>query len=384
MEQFVLNCKDQILAKLVAFSKGPYWHVRLALICTLLAISVAFPSYYYFTKPAATLSGNWKAISAQIDSPLATQQHAPEMHESKIAFRLLMPVLGRLIPSESVKMRIGVLLFLQHIVGLLFYVFVAKWVEKLCGDKVIAVLVCFSFAFTFIGKSFFWDMEGFFDGVAFFLAFMAIYQYGIFTFVFLFLSFWVDERAIIASPLIYLYLRGTRGEMKLGELIKVDSVLCGYLGTVAGYIIIRTALSHYCGLHIPVSSGSAGGMHAWKQWPMLAMGIITPMSFFWFLLLIYSLFLLRNRKYAFVLLFGAALFVVNLAAFSVIDFTRSAAYELIAIFAALHALLESSSVEFGRSILLRICVVNAFIPGMYLMTQLYWMYPVIPHIIIFR
>jgi hypothetical protein len=149
-------------------------------------------------------SVTWQFFQKQVASPLtALSDQSPYRHTSKMYFRLLPPYLGRLCWGCSFKELMLFMISLQYLSGALFFYFSFRLIETFCKDRLTVVWLTVGFCFLLIGKVFFRDANAHFDAYALFLMLLGMSSRNlVFFFLYLFLAFWVDERAIVASGLI--------------------------------------------------------------------------------------------------------------------------------------------------------------------------------------
>ncbi|MBA3706240.1 MAG: hypothetical protein H0W84_10195, partial [Bacteroidetes bacterium] len=168
------------------FASGKYWHLKVAVLCSVISLCFHFPNFTHGEK--------WMrdGINKQIEEPFVKQNYPPDSHLAKRIFRLTMPVVGNLL-----NLNITGLLVLQSILGFLFFIIVSKLVFSITSDNVLSLIVCVGFTVIYIGKSFLID-SGCFDGTAFFLLSLTMFfRKPLLIFTCIFLACFTDERAII-------------------------------------------------------------------------------------------------------------------------------------------------------------------------------------------
>ncbi len=152
-------------------------------------------------------SDTWQFLERQIVSPLTTvSDRDPYHHTSKMAFRLFPPYLGKLCWGCSLRSIMLFLIGLEYLAGFLFFFFVYKLLAPFCQNKVSLTWLTFGICFTFLGKIFFWDTYAYFDAFALLFLLLSLYAKNpILIFVYLLLAFWTDERAVVASALVFVW-----------------------------------------------------------------------------------------------------------------------------------------------------------------------------------
>ncbi len=124
-------------------------------------------------------------------------------HRAKMTFRLFVPLIIKFLPFKDKQSIILQILLIEAIFGYLFFLLSFNFLKKWGFEIEQSFLILFSISLTFWGRSFFIDTWGSFDAIAYFLLFLAVIYYeNPIQYLFLFLAFWVDERAILISPAI--------------------------------------------------------------------------------------------------------------------------------------------------------------------------------------
>jgi hypothetical protein len=187
-------------------SRTSHLPLKIALACTLIVVLTGGDALLNFILDHESMveSVTWQFFQKQVASPLtALSDQSPYRHTSKMYFRLLPPYLGRLCWGCSFKELMLFMISLQYLSGALFFYFSFRLIETFCKDRLTVVWLTVGFCFLLIGKVFFRDANAHFDAYALFLMLLGMSSRNlVFFFLYLFLAFWVDERAIVASGLI--------------------------------------------------------------------------------------------------------------------------------------------------------------------------------------
>lgn len=233
----------------------------------LLAFGIYLLTLFLFPPPLEHLNGKyesntrWKAISAQVNGVYATEDYDVVSHESKLAFRILPPALARLTFSSDIRVHVLFLYFFQLACGYAFVVILLQGLYQVFQDWLLAVFSTSGIMLTHIGSSFTYDLAFFMDGIAFFLMAVAMFdrRYPVY-FLAIFLSFWVDERAVLGalSVLLFKWLT-TPTRWEFSPLLRNRFTGITLLA-IGAYLVIRVALIQYLAFRIPIGDEAGVGM----------------------------------------------------------------------------------------------------------------------------
>jgi len=194
----LLSIQNTIFDSCENFTRKKNWLFILVVTLPLVVLFFSFPSYDRLNNE---FSENWQAIFKQAAGPLTDHQYNPDSHQAKLTFRLTVPLIIRTFHLNLA----GVLIF-QALIGMLLFYFAAKLFHRETNDKVSALLLSFSLAFIYAGRVSFNEIRGIFDGLAlFFMVWSMYFRNPFLIFTGVFLAAWTDERALIASCLVFLY-----------------------------------------------------------------------------------------------------------------------------------------------------------------------------------
>jgi hypothetical protein len=322
-------------AKLAYFTQTRYWHLKLAVFLTGLVLITTYPSYldiltdwrprtshsYFFNKmadPFAQLVGENEAT-----------------HGAKIAFRLTVPLLAKMLNlGYTVTGRDIVLIFvLQSLLLVPFFILLSRLLVRYI-DPVSSLLLTVAFSGTYVAKAFFWDYFCWFDGYAYFFLLAGMYfREKWVVFVSLFLACWTDERAIIALGGVYVFHRLMECDFELRSFRQLlpDRLLLSLswvmLWVLASYAFCRWILMFVYGLRTPV------GVDVGVSFSMIPyqlryrfMGILLTFEGLWIFIALAATALWYNRNKFLTMILIAGIVVHIIVAYSVYDITRSLAY----------------------------------------------------------
>jgi hypothetical protein len=229
------NLYNKLQGFVEAFTKRKFWKLYLAIICSLYCIAFNMPQYKTMVSGKARNIAIWNRINNQIDHPFtADLTNDPEAHEAKLTFRLLPPLIAKLLPSTDMLHRMQWLFLVHNICGLLFFYLLIAFAEANFNNRFFSFLLPCCFAALYAGKTFFCDMFFFFDGLAYLLLLISICnRNALLVFISLFLAFYTDERSLIGSGFVMLYhvLQNQEGETNKPVIVSIILAIVAYLGT---------------------------------------------------------------------------------------------------------------------------------------------------------
>ena len=362
MINYIAILYTRFLTKLDRFSQMKNWQIKLSLVLFVYILFVAFPSFDLLHKDFA---GGWTILFRHADHLLTPVPYAPESHEAKLAFRLLIPVIVRLFHLNM----LGVLLF-QFLAGWVSWILFMKIIEKFTGDKITAAILALAMACINFSKCTL-DIRGvFFDNIAFlFLLIPFVYTRSIIIFICITLAAWIDERAFVASSFLFLFLLFNRHEKN--SVLKIASVVMAWIG----YIGLRYYLSQT--YHLSTPTTGAGFTTIIAQMNNWHLGIISGLEGFWIFPLLFILYKIKERKWLEAVVFSANILVIILIALSVVDISRSMSYLFISIPLVIQYLSQKESISDLRKIAAIALVLSFLFPAYYFSSvrESYWSYP---------
>ncbi len=240
---------------------------------------------------------------------------------AKTEFRLTVPFFAKIL---NIKTKYGIY-FLQVFAGLLFFYSLSRLLYGFTNDKSITFLIALAFGFIYPGYSFVSEMEGFFDSFAFLFLLIAMMDINIiFVMIALFLAFWTDERAIIASSLIVFWWQYQYHVKTGNNFLRPTTKAYAFMGLYGVYMFLRWYLVRHFGF---INQFGGIGLSA-LQGTINYLGIAFWQVFegFWIFVGFAAYYLYKTRQY----LPGVILVLLNFLLFSssmlVSDITKSMAY----------------------------------------------------------
>ena len=314
----------------------------------------------------------WSSMNTKTEAPFIDKEYDGDVHQSKLTFRLTVPVI-----AGFLHLRTWGIIILQGIFGILLFFYSAKLFRKITEDDVTALLLTLSLSFIWAGRCSYVELRGgIFDGVAlFFLVFAMYYKNPLLIFSGVLLASFTDERGFIASSLVLLFW-GFMGGFTFRKLFNLQTIAVGTAWIA--YFALRYFLIHV--LHFKTIVGTKLGVWCLvTQTSNLPGGVWTALEGNWIIILAALYALYQARKHFPALLLAGAIIVIMVVAMAVIDITRSMAYVFPALFIALLIIrhLKSESMESIRKMALLSTTLSFLYPAYYIngSFEALWTYP---------
>lgn len=321
----------------ITFSSNKLCHERSStkvLIFLFLSIfATTYPRYLEFLldpSPATTYHYYFEKIKHPLVSSINI---ADDTHGSKIAFRLTVPFIGKILQvGSSGSGKDIVLLYLMQSMLLLPFLHMLIGVLRRATSRNNAYLFTISLSFTYLCKSFFWDYDFWFDGFAYFFMLSGIYfRNSLAIFFCLQLACWTDERAVIALPGIYLFhliQQNNFNAIIFKQIYNKANIRAGMPIFLVGavYFLLRVFLGYKYNLTTP--SGDQAGVSLSLipfQLNNRLIGIFLSFEAVWIFPVITFFYYFRAKPF-FVSLLFSTLLVQVIVAYSVFDISRSLSY----------------------------------------------------------
>ena len=340
-------------------TSGDRWKLKCTAILFALSLFFHFPYYNYLAGHVrgTEINPRWAAFEAQCEHPFTPAQHRAGTHQEKIALRLTVPCLAKVL-----HLSVTAVYLLQALLGLLMVAGSLAFCERLARDRVMALLFTGGLVFTYAGSAAFFDVWGLLDAFGYFFLFAAIFSRRPAAIALsLFLGGFTDERVLIATPLVLLFhLSGFGNDAQIAARMRLNGRVLATVGAVLACLAARYAIGHTFGLS--TGTGNIGirtfflelGQTAWGLWSGFEGQWLLVAAFF------FALWAMRERALLIAWLFAFAL--VCGAAVMVWDITRSAAYGFVILFAAFALLRRNMEAGKLRVLLFFACVVSLIHP----------------------
>jgi len=309
---------------------GPAWKSKALLLVLTISLFRAFPAYDALQ--TAHSRATFRNMLFQADHLPCDmgRMFPPGSHESKLTFRLTVPVIARVLHLRETG-----LLILYGIAGIALLYLVLSASQKITGSRRTALFICLAIACAWPGETSFHELYGgVYDGIALCFVLLAFStESALLAGTWVFLGGWTEERALIASAFLVLFWfsSGYRGWTRPLAL----------LVAWAGYIVVRFILAQ--SLSLSVATGNVGLQVLQTHFAVIPIGVWTGLGGAWIIVVWGLVTLFRRGAYWIAAGFCGLLGVTIAAAFLVIDVTRTMAYCLPAVFVALSVLMRSES-----------------------------------------
>lgn len=353
---------ESMIDKLTA---GRYWLLTSAMILTAIALFFAFPSYNDI------VAKDWDALFEKAAAPFENSTHGAGTHEAKITFRLLVPLV-----VHYTHMGIAGILVMLGIVGMLNFYMVVRLANEILKDKRSAFIIGLCSAFIYFGKCSFIELRGtIFDGLGIFFLLCALnYRKRLLLTLFVFLSAWCDERALIASSLVWLFVvrEDTNGNYFKRTFNKNALFVFAAWGL---YAAVRYLLATKLGLR--TDTAGIGLSVLLNQINNIPMGIWSALEGLWIPVIYCLVILYRDKRYLEMLKMAGICTMILFAGLSVVDITRSVVYLFPVIFTALLIISRYISKEKQKQLLWYALILCFVYPAYYTggKSSIWWTYP---------
>jgi hypothetical protein len=338
---------------------GPLWKVKALLAVLVLSLFRSFPSYEALQ--TLFVESTWSHTFLQIDNLICDMGRLfpPGSHESKMTFRLTVPLLARLLGLNETGT-----LILSAIAGIvLLYVSLAL-LDKITTSKESALFIGLAIACAWAGQTGFHELRGgFYDAVALCLLLLAMASDSpMIAGVCAFLAAWTDERALIAGAFVILL------SIAVHERAKTIAVLIAW----CCYAVVRLWMTaHYS---LAVATGNVGFDVLAQQIRLIPLGVWSGLGGCWIIVCCGIAAAARQHRYTMTAAFCALLAATIASALMVLDVTRSMAYCLPAVFVATYLLKDA---PWLKRLALWSGIVSFFVPTWYVQgnAMLWYIYP---------
>ena len=309
------------------FTQGPRWRLKTVALCFVCVLLFQFPELqflYHYAVTHTEINYTYVAFAKQVADPWVNHNIDADSHESKMIFRLTVPLLARLL-----HLNVFGILGLQVILGLVMLWALLTLLERITQDRPTAFLLVLGSCFTYYGGAFLHDVYCLFDPFGYaILVLMLLNRRPWVLFLLSVVGCFVDERVLAASLLVVLWhcLWAPGEAVPTVRRPTISWAAVAVVGSWFAYGALRLWLTaHYA---LPNNSGAVG-LDALKvnlQRHGLALGFITSMESYWLLVLLALLLLFKQRQWLLGLAIVGAFLPIAAGSFIVHDITRSLAY----------------------------------------------------------
>ena len=357
-----------------SFSRSPLWRLKLCILLSLIAVFLHFPRFDYVARtinPEFAQSqpekysylekafgwSHWPEIERKIASPFAPSNERAGSHEAKLVLRLTVPLLAKALGLKS----FGIFIF-QTILAFLSIYLVLKISEKLTSDPVTAVLFLASCIPLHFMQTGIFQFSAKLDSFAYFFLLLAmVSNLSIGIGLSIFLACWTDERAILASVLVFCFWLSTESNHnrdKLKEIVKGNKQSWAVVLSLCLFVLSRLLIQYFTGLKTPIGEGSGVEFTTiLRSMSLMWTGVWSIFRGSWFVVLLSVVFLLRKNYLMLLMVFIASLPLL-LGSFFVYDITRTGSYLFPILFVSFAIVVRAVPVVEARLVLLGMIVAN--------------------------
>lgn len=327
---WVMSRNEALLARL---AEGRGWLARGVLLAILLSLFISFPRISFFLGNDDQVASVWWMIERQAEDPLSTTGPPLEdqaEHSAKLAFRLTVPMIVKVLHLDW-----RAVLILQFGLGVALLFLAGKIALDLFGDRITALATVFGVSAIYAGKAAFLQLGGMCDAFAYaFLTIATALRSPPLIAVTVFAACFVDERAVIAAPLVGVYWAIRNGTIEAPNWLNAQIVsVATAIGLAA---VVRLVLMFGYGLYIPIGPGNDVGFDVLRQTlPRLQYDLPHVFAGLWLWPLVACILLVRARWWATLALMIGGTMAVATVSFLVLDVERSLAYALPVLFVAM-------------------------------------------------
>jgi hypothetical protein len=284
-----------------------------------------------------------------------------------------MPILARMLSLGPLG-----LLAIQVAAGVALFFLVALLAERITASRPVAVVLALMIGSTWAGMTAFVELRGVFDAVAILLLVSCLYARNpLLVMLFILLAGWDDERALLAAPLVVVFLLLQREAGSPGLIVRAffSPRLLGLYAGLGIHAVTRLAYARAFGIPIRYDGNGLGILAS--QVNMIPMGIWTAFEGGWLLVGGALIVLMKEKRRVELVLFILALGFLLAIAMCTVDVSRSTAYCLPAVFVALTVLSRSETPEGLWRLAITSSVLAVLWPPYYAggKSTIWWEYP---------
>ncbi len=240
-------------------------------------------------------------------------------------FRLTLPLLVKILHVRHVSI---FLYGLQLVLGVLMFYLLSGFIYRLTSDKTSTLLACVSIACIYFGASFFIEFGGYGDFYSYFFLFLALYfRFPVLVFSNIVAASWCDERAVLASTLVFTYwwLEKTCRDKtyQLKFLPNQQMLAVGF--AILSYFVIRFYLVDSLGMEATYKDGEFTEQLLGSL-PSYGFKMTWILEGFWIALLLSFIILFSEKKYLILGLILLASVGMIISGFTTYDSTRSGTF----------------------------------------------------------
>ncbi|MFN8346072.1 MAG: hypothetical protein U0X91_13785 [Spirosomataceae bacterium] len=334
---------------LEAFFDNKYWRLRLLFAALLIStgtlllfnfiyVDRGFRDLYQEMRYPGSVGGFfWDDIIKQGADPFTPKNYEAGSHEANQTFRLTVPLI-----ANALHLNVATLYLLQVIVGLVFLWITVNIVNGILQNRILTFYFMTGFTAIYAGANFYLNYLGHVDIFPFcFMALAFYFRNPLLVLLFSQLSFWCDERAIINSSFIGLWLLlpfidKWQSEKKLNWKLISPNLLV-LIGSGVLYLVVRKWLE--ITFHLKIGHDNSLSVKSFI-WSLTIFGdkVTRGLESMWLIIGAALIILWQSKQGWKLFLFAGALGVTVFITLLVADGTRALSFGFIAFFIALKVL----------------------------------------------
>lgn len=329
---YLENIYQHLESKITRFLETDNWRWRVVVVSGILMVlsffnnTMPFDDFKLYYDEVITKRGEFFLYKVTKDRSQNLTEHRiyEEPASNNRVFRLTLPVIVKILHIRHVSVFIY---GLQLLLGVLLYFWLTKFLFEILNDKMATLLAMIALACIYFGSSFFIENCGYGDFYAFFFLFTAIYfRNPLIIFAAIFAATWCDERASVASGLVFLWwwISPTIRDNRKISFIPTWQMMAVVSGVIA-YGALRLYLMKYVGMSATYKEGEFMQM-IHDSWRSFGFKFIWVLEGFWLLMLLAFAILYSNKEYQKLILVAGGTIAMVFLGMTTFDSTRSGSY----------------------------------------------------------
>lgn len=360
-------------AKLETFFDSKFWQFRVLLLSLMISagtllifnsilIDRGFRSLYQEMRHPGSVGGLfWDDIIKQGADPFTPKDYEAGSHEANQTFRLTVPLI-----ANALHLNVTTLYLLQLLVGFVFLWFVTKIVDDILKNHILTFYFLTGFTAIYAGANFYINWLGHVDIFPFCFMILAFYYRNpLLVLLFSQLAFWCDERAIINSsylglwlllPLISRMVKEQKLNLKQVPWPVLSLIISGVL-----YLIFRNWMSSHFGLKVGHDNDLSRQTALWSL-SIIGDKFTRGLEGFWLIIFAGMSVLMIQKEWWKLSLLGICLLATSAIAIMVADGTRSLSFGFFIFFFMLTILKENVPIKQLRYLLIVSMIISLMLP----------------------
>ncbi|RYU91857.1 hypothetical protein [Emticicia agri] len=338
---FLENTYQKFESKITIFLEASNWQWRVVVVSGMMMLL----SFFNNTMPFDDFKLYYEEVIVKRDEFFlykVTRDRAKNLTEHRVylepasnnrVFRLTLPVIVKVLHIRHVSIFIY---GLQLVLGVLLYFLLTRFLFQLLNDKVATFLSMIALSCIYFGSAFFIENCGYGDFYTFFFLFLGMYfRNPLIIFASIFAATWCDERAAVASGLVFLWwwISPTIKDNRKISFIPSWQMITVALGVIA-YGGLRLYLMKYVGMSATYKEGEFMQM-IHDSWRSFGFKFTWVLEGFWLVMLLAFGILYSNKEYQKLILVAGGTLAMVFLGMTTYDSTRSGSYVFPMIFLGL-------------------------------------------------